>query len=640
MHSTSLPTKSPVQVIDDIRTKLADKRSGSGAAYAMIVGAGFSYGSVPLTKELLHEHIGDFYYPDQDMSARERSREQCRKLSADYWKEFNAAASHAGEKPIETDDAELPANPSEAYQHLFSYRVAKALFSPTTGLNAESLLARLQRQRDAARGAPAAPLSIAGEKFVKEFLHYVLDPRGYYSSHGHGSGEGDYCTTGRTTLNGAHFFLASLLELQQSGQLWKLRPFCRTIFTTNFDTLLQDALQLVNVLYSLTDRPERGLDQSDFPPEDPVVHLVYTHGSILRHNAASTVAELAALREKNLEVLKSYLEPRDVLVIGYGGWDDSLRSALARCSSTRHRIYWCGIEAVDAAERSLAPEVLELLRALHGNGLYVSLGSEGADGFMARLYQSFDPEGGMPRLLRDPVGVFLAQLRMSLGNLVICPPGTRSAAPAAVLPTPKLEAPAARLHGSICRMLDGARAWLQQSAEKRTSAELEAQACALLEEGFIAALTGRENDAVQTWSRLLALQDAPALEVAIAANYLGIVRVRQGRNDLAITAYTRAIDLESHCPSLRVDTHANRGAAHHQNGEIEKAMDDFSAAVAIWEDQPPAVANAIAARALIFRGVVRREKGDILGAQDDFNRAVALKDVPAECAALIEHSPA
>ena len=145
---------------------------------------------------------------------------------------------------------------------------------------------------------------------------------------------------------------------------------------------------------------------------------------------------------------------------------------------------------------------------------------------------------------------------------------------------------------------------------------------------------------MQTWSRLLALQDAPALEVAIAANYLGIVRVRQGRNDLAITAYTRAIDLESHCPSLRVDTHANRGAAHHQNGEIEKAMDDFSAAVAIWEDQPPAVANAIAARALIFRGVVRRKKGDILGAQDDFNRAVALKDVPAECAALIEHSPA
>jgi hypothetical protein len=88
----------------------------------------------------------------------------------------------------------------------------------------------------------------------------------------------------------------------------------------------------VNVLYSLTDRPERGLDPSDFPPEDPVVHLVYTHGSILRHNAASTVAELAALRKRNLEVLKDYLEPRDVLVIGYGGWDDSLMSALAQCT--------------------------------------------------------------------------------------------------------------------------------------------------------------------------------------------------------------------------------------------------------------------------------------------------------------------
>src|SRR6202022_2397511 len=111
-----------------------------------------------------------------------------------------------------------------------------------------------------------------------------------------------------------------------TGRLWELRPFCRTIFTTNFDTQLQDALQLVNVLYSVTDRPARGLDASAFPEDDPVIHLVYTHGSILRHNAASTVDELAALTEKNASILRSYLESRDVLVLGYGGWDDSLMS--------------------------------------------------------------------------------------------------------------------------------------------------------------------------------------------------------------------------------------------------------------------------------------------------------------------------
>jgi hypothetical protein len=156
MNSTGLPTRSPARVIADICTKLADKRSGSGAAYAMIVGAGFSYGGVPLTKELLRERIGDFYYPAE--SEGRRSRKECRELSADYWKEFNVAASHAGEKPVEMDDAGLPANPSEAYQHLFSYRVANALFSPTTDFNAESLLDRLQRQRDAAVSCCGTPV--------------------------------------------------------------------------------------------------------------------------------------------------------------------------------------------------------------------------------------------------------------------------------------------------------------------------------------------------------------------------------------------------------------------------------------------------------------------------------------------------
>src|SRR5260370_32581737 len=208
MSMTSLPTRPPVEVIDDICTKLADKRSGSGAAYSMIVGAGFSFGGVPLTKELLHERIGDFYYLDD--SEGERSRKKCRRLSADYWKEFNTAATRAGEKPVDLDHEGLPANPSEAYQHLFSYRVANALFSPTTDLNAKGYLAKLQGRRDAAKCTPAPPPPVAGEKFVKEFLHHVLDPNGYLTTHGYRSGDGDYCTTGRTTLNGEHFFLASL----------------------------------------------------------------------------------------------------------------------------------------------------------------------------------------------------------------------------------------------------------------------------------------------------------------------------------------------------------------------------------------------------------------------------------------------
>ena len=51
-----------------------------------------------------------------------------------------------------------------------------------------------------------------------------------------------------------------------AGRKWTCYAFCRTIFTTNFDTLLQTALQRVHLAYLLTDRPER-FDREDFMGE-------------------------------------------------------------------------------------------------------------------------------------------------------------------------------------------------------------------------------------------------------------------------------------------------------------------------------------------------------------------------------------
>jgi hypothetical protein len=95
----------------------------------------------------------------------------------------------------------------------------------------------------------------------------------------------------------------------------------------------------MNLAYLLTDRPERGLDRSDFPEEEGPIHLVYAHGSILRHNPASTIEELGGLAKKNIEVLHGYLESRDIIVIGYSGWNDGLMTALHRCDSSQHKLY-------------------------------------------------------------------------------------------------------------------------------------------------------------------------------------------------------------------------------------------------------------------------------------------------------------
>jgi hypothetical protein len=242
-----LSVKSDAELIEDIRAKLSEKPRKKGAAYALIVGAGFSHGIVPLTKELLHEHIGNFYYPEgADEGAGQRTRSQCQRLSRKYWKEFNDAGLQSSQPRVELDDRDLPRYPSIAYQELFTYRTANSLFASAPDLSEGKFMAQLRKRREAVN-PPPPPRTLAGEKFVKEFLQDVLD-RGGYLSH-EGTPHEDYCTTGRSDLNAAHFFLASLLELQQSGELWELRPFCRTIFTTNFDTLLQNALQFVNLLY-------------------------------------------------------------------------------------------------------------------------------------------------------------------------------------------------------------------------------------------------------------------------------------------------------------------------------------------------------------------------------------------------------
>jgi hypothetical protein len=82
------------------------------------------------------------------------------------------------------------------------------------------------------------------------------------------------------------------------------RLFCRSVVTTNFDTLLQNALQKVNILYTLTDRPEAGVW---FQDREAAIQLVYVHGSILRHNPANSRAEIGALAQLNAKTLYEYL---------------------------------------------------------------------------------------------------------------------------------------------------------------------------------------------------------------------------------------------------------------------------------------------------------------------------------------------
>jgi hypothetical protein len=326
----------------------------------------------------MKQTIGGYRYPDQDQSSVPRPASVLRKDSARFWAEYNEAARKKKLPIVELDGEGLPKNPGAAYQCLFKYEVANVLHAqPEPEPKRKSFQEHLQRLREDGQ-APEEwrqeELN-TGETFVKEFLRYVLAPG---AEHGYG-------WTGRSGLNPAHRHLASLLEAQQLGRGWTTCAFCRTIFTTNFDTLLQNALQKVNLLYCLTDRPEKGLGYSDFQMDEGPIHLVYVHGSILRHNPASTIDELSDLASKNIDVLRSYLESRDVIVIGYSGWNDGLMAALRHCDPQKHRVYWCDVRSRPASH------VAEFLRGRAGSAAYVRLGERGANDLMRALFEALVP---------------------------------------------------------------------------------------------------------------------------------------------------------------------------------------------------------------------------------------------------------
>jgi hypothetical protein len=385
------PTITQDELVERIQAKLAFRPHTSSyshfsvapastepAAYALILGAGFSYGVVPLVHELMQETIGDYYYPDQDQAAIERPASVLRKDSARFWTEFNESAAEKELAIVALDGKSLPKNPGAAYQSLFEYEVADVLFARRQREpRRKSYLQRLQELGgdhevpEEQRAEKPNP----GERFVKGFLRYVLDPGG---EHGWGS-------TGRSELNPAHIYLASLLEAQQLGRGWQTCAFCRTLLTTNFDTLLQNALQMVNLSYRLTDRPEKGLDRSDFHSREGPIHLVYVHGSILRHNPASTLDELGSLAGKNIDVLRDYLQSHDVITIGYSGWNDGLMAALRGCDASKHTVYWCDVRPRPSSH------VASFLAGRTGGAAYVHLAEGGADNLMRALYATLVP---------------------------------------------------------------------------------------------------------------------------------------------------------------------------------------------------------------------------------------------------------
>ncbi len=226
---------------------------------------------------------------------------------------------------------------------------------------------------------------------VGEAYRFALAPvctPGLYNAHMVRQYFGDIIRRAGHRLNAAHLFLASIIA--------ELPHLLGTVFTTNFDPLLQRSLQLFNAPYFVSDRP----DTLQAPDDDGVLdalHLVHAHGSIYRYILASSPEEIEEFATKNHSLLPDYFRKHAVLIIGFSGWDDSITRALKSVDRFTFNLYWCD-RGTSPNSSDLTADAKEILSKR--DAFYVPIKS--ADNLLAEMHQHL-VGSTLPRLFREPI---------------------------------------------------------------------------------------------------------------------------------------------------------------------------------------------------------------------------------------------
>ncbi|HWU42967.1 MAG TPA: SIR2 family protein, partial [Bdellovibrio sp.] len=147
----------------------------------------------------------------------------------------------------------------------------------------------------------------------------------------------------------------------------------RVIVTTNFDRLLEQAIQ------------DEGITPTVIASSDavdgatPLVHsrctIIKVNGDYLDTRAKNTVDELEQYDERMIRILDQVFDEFGLIVCGWSGdWDKALRSCVERTKGRRYSCYWC----VKGEPSPLASGLMDLRAA-------VRVPIESADMFFAAV---------------------------------------------------------------------------------------------------------------------------------------------------------------------------------------------------------------------------------------------------------------
>jgi hypothetical protein len=565
--------------------------------FTLILGSGFSYGVIPTTSQIVEKDLSWWKWcqrresegpnPSDFLDRKESDPRFITKAEAkarEFWNRVHVAQPGAYAERFELNtDSGLPTKDTIGQAYRF------ALSSVCTpGLNTPN------------------------------------DVRRYF---------GDIIKRAGNRLNPAHLYLASIIADKKTRRLFG------TIFTTNFDPLLQRSLQLVNAPYFVSDRPET----LQYPDDDDIadaVHLIYAHGSIYRYLLLNSPAEIKKFATANQPKLQEYFRKHAVLIVGFSGWDDAITRALSTIDLFDHNLYWCDRNP-DPDQSSLSPTARKILKK-HNNAFYVPILS--ADDLMVQLHRHIT-DHTLPHIFREPIisardQLDLCDLKgMKLPRSADSAYVTSGVGNTIVTAGSDEELDLGNEVATVRKRLDAA----QDLYTGKTSTDPEAVFLALVRQRFAVAsdlyFSRKYIEALPGLDFVVAneaqLDPAERAQARFRRGYVYDQRKRPGDVDLALADYTAVIDMPDATSEQRAHARFRRGFVYDQRkrpGDVDLELADYTAVI----DMPDATAEQHA-RARLYRGFTygkREQSGDLECAIADYAAVIEMPDSTAKHRAM------
>lgn len=149
------------------------------------------------------------------------------------------------------------------------------------------------------------------------------------------------------------------------------RGAIRAVLTTNFDRLVEHALDAAGVAYDVWYSPDA--IEGGVPLTHGRVVVVKLHGDYRDTRLLNTLTELASYHPTIDALLDRVFDEFGLVVCGWSGvWDTALREAMLRSPNRRYRTFWAARhgEVADAARRLIDHRAAEVVPIEDGDSFF------------------------------------------------------------------------------------------------------------------------------------------------------------------------------------------------------------------------------------------------------------------------------